>query len=157
MFENHVTYYCRYRASSWGWNSQLKMQELNTDKMVYLFALMDGESCLDFTNSTPAAFACFLYTTEPKRTAYHYDQLTAEMEEPVLYCYELQVRNEHQGRGLGRLLMQYGMKLAMETDACRLVLTCFCSNRHALEFYQSLGYSVDYIDTEYSILSNTCS
>jgi ribosomal protein S18 acetylase RimI-like enzyme len=76
-------------------------------------------------------FVCFRFVVEDKQ--------------PVVYVYELQIKPESTGKGLGRQLMEevetFCAKSAPGIRKC--MLTVFRHNSGALGFYKKLGYLVD--------------
>ena len=56
-----------------------------------------------------------------------------------LYLEDLFVRPTHRGKGLGRLLMAFLAKLALERDCGRLEWSVLDWNTPAIDFYRSLG------------------
>ncbi|MBW0483153.1 hypothetical protein O181_022868 [Austropuccinia psidii MF-1] len=91
------------------------------------------------------------------------ETLTDEMVE-VVYCYEIQVRMEAKGKGLGKALMKLLEAIARGFSIPKLMLTVHQSNKHALQFYKVLGFSPDEIcpsqvrgaeEADYQILFKT--
>ncbi|ORY87039.1 acyl-CoA N-acyltransferase, partial [Protomyces lactucae-debilis] len=72
----------------------------------------------------------------------------------VLYCYEVQVDDSHQGQGLGKWLMDAFHLLAQHHRLARTMLTCFSCNTRALAFYKALGYELDSTSPEPRRLRN---
>ena len=79
-----------------------------------------------------------------------------EPEYPVLYCYELQVSHEMQGLGIGRNLMSILTKISDKLHMWKVLLTCFVSNKKALQFYKSIGFDSD-INSPIAMGDTTCS
>ncbi|MFJ6441823.1 GNAT family N-acetyltransferase [Streptomyces sp. NPDC091649] len=60
---------------------------------------------------------------------------------PAGYVFDVEVREEHRGRGHGRALMLLAEDVTREWGADRLGLHVFASNTPALRLYESLGYT----------------
>ncbi|WP_335935871.1 GNAT family N-acetyltransferase [Streptomyces sp. PTD5-9] len=60
--------------------------------------------------------------------------------EPAGYVYDVEVREEHRGRGLGRALMEQAERINLDAGARVLALHVFAENTPALRLYESLGY-----------------
>jgi GNAT superfamily N-acetyltransferase len=73
--------------------------------------------------------------SEASSTDAHEDEDTND---PVLYCYDLQIHPDHQSQGLGKYLMSIYLDLA-EALGRRPMLTVFKRNVRALEFYSAFG------------------
>ncbi len=52
----------------------------------------------------------------------------------------ISVQSAHQGKGVGRLLMETGEKYAKEKNARRMELDVFAKNTRAISLYERLGY-----------------
>ncbi|KAK0547654.1 N alpha-acetyl-transferase [Tilletia horrida] len=63
----------------------------------------------------------------------------------VAYCYELQISQNAQGCGLGKLLMRILERYARFAKMRKVVLTCFEFNTAARAFYTKIGYTPDLI------------
>ena len=67
-------------------------------------------------------------------------QPVVEEDQAVIYCYELQIAQKWQGRGLGKWFMQ---SLEMFTQGFYglqdVMLTAFTANTQAMKFYETLG------------------
>lgn len=73
-----------YRSSSWGWNEKERKKEFNQPLNRYLVASNP-------VNDELAGFCMF-------RFEYDDDE---EPEHPVLYLYELQIKSDYRGQGIG--------------------------------------------------------
>ncbi|MER7885121.1 GNAT family N-acetyltransferase [Streptomyces fimicarius] len=60
---------------------------------------------------------------------------------PAGFVFDVEVREEHRGRGYGRALMQLAEDTTRACGADRLGLHVFASNTPALRLYESLGYT----------------
>lgn len=107
-------------VEEWAWRDEGKRNQLASSKMRFLIA-RGAEQHI-------SAFMAFKFLLENGI--------------PVIYVYELQVRPEHAGKGLGSHLVDAAMHVC-KTKAPgikRLVLTCFRHNTGALSFYKKLGF-----------------
>lgn len=74
----------------------------------------------------------------------------------VLYLYEIQLKKNVQGKGLGRYLMSLMENIAFHWNMKRIVLTVLKSEINVIKFYFSLQYEIESYspkDTFYYILS----
>ncbi|MFD4034173.1 GNAT family N-acetyltransferase [Streptomyces sp. NPDC058637] len=60
--------------------------------------------------------------------------------EPIGYVFDVEVREEHRGRGYGRALMHHAEGTTLDAGLGLLGLHVFASNAPALRLYESLGY-----------------
>ncbi|KAI8688844.1 N-alpha-acetyltransferase 40 [Fusarium keratoplasticum] len=111
-----------YRNSSLGWHPAMKRREMRSPDLRYIL-VKDGDGKINgFTSLMP----------------------TFENHEPVVYCYEIHLKPELQGTGLGRRLMGYLMDVADNIASVdKVMLTCFVSNASGLKFYEKLGFDKD--------------
>ncbi|KAF6023721.1 NAA40 [Bugula neritina] len=124
------------------WKDKEKRAELLEDTAQYLVAKQEGE---------PVAFCHFRFDMD--------------FDLAVLYCYEIQLEEKVQRKGLGRFLMQLMELMAFKTQMRKVVLTVFHDNKAAMSFYKSrLNYGVDETspsaveaewEVNYEILSKT--
>ncbi|MFC9942676.1 GNAT family N-acetyltransferase [Streptomyces pratensis] len=63
------------------------------------------------------------------------------------YVFDVEVREEHRGRGYGRALMHLAEEITLDAGLGLLGLHVFASNTPALRLYESLGYEV----TQYNL------
>ena len=100
-----------------GWNEKAKKDEMREEGARYIF----DRDC----------------------SAFVYFQFSIDDDEPVVYCYELQVAEKARGKGSGSQLLavmeQLGVKYGMRLSK----LTCFKRNIQAMDFYTKHGYVVD--------------
>lgn len=120
-----------------GWDSDFKLSELSQPQMKYY--IIRDVSGID-------AFCSFT------------EEYGTEVEDAwIIYCYELQVKREFQGKGLGGLLMEKLEEQARTLGAKKIMLTCFNINTAAMQFYSKRGYKADESSPEgnvpYRILS----
>ncbi|TRX91454.1 hypothetical protein FHL15_007678 [Xylaria flabelliformis] len=112
-----------YEASStFDWKPVKKMAEMKSPELRYILVKNSEGDVRGFTSLMP----------------------TYEEGEPVVYCYEIHLKPELRGTGLGRLLMSFLESVAAHTPPIKKVmLTCFLTNRKALAFYKSMGFVQD--------------
>ncbi|KAF4963942.1 hypothetical protein FSARC_8077 [Fusarium sarcochroum] len=111
-----------YRNSSLGWHAAVKKKEMRSPDLRYILVKDGDDSIRGFTSFMP----------------------TFENHEPVVYCYEIHLKTELQGTGLGKKLMGYFMDVAENIPTVeKAMLTCFVSNKAALKFYEKLGFTKD--------------
>ncbi|KAG6845785.1 hypothetical protein H0H87_003839 [Tephrocybe sp. NHM501043] len=106
--------------SSFGWNPTSKQDELfhRLSRFILIYAADDL-----------VAFTMFRFEYEDK--------------EELLYCYELQIRESHWRKGLGKLLIQILERIGVEWGMEKVMLTVFKVNEDAIKFYHALGFTMD--------------
>ncbi|KAI0505708.1 acyl-CoA N-acyltransferase [Xylaria bambusicola] len=114
-----------YEASTTGWKPGKKIAEMKSPELRYILVKNEEDGVVrGFTSLMP----------------------TYEEGEPVVYCYEIHLASELQRTGLGRKLMSFLESVASHTPPIKKVmLTCFLSNKKALGFYESAGFTKDHI------------
>ncbi|KAI0377568.1 acyl-CoA N-acyltransferase [Hypomontagnella monticulosa] len=113
-----------YESSSTGWKPSKKLVEMKSPELRYIIVNDATGSIRGFTSLMP----------------------TYEEGEPVVYCYEIHLKSELQGTGLGKILMGFLESIAANTPPIKKVmLTCFLSNQRALAFYTKSGFVRDEI------------
>ncbi|KAI2615990.1 acyl-CoA N-acyltransferase [Hypoxylon sp. NC1633] len=113
-----------YESSSVGWKPSRKLIEMKTSELRYIIVKDMAGSVCGFTSLMP----------------------TYEEGEPVVYCYEIHLKPELQGAGLGKVLLGFLESVAMNTPPIKKVmLTCFLRNQRALAFYKKSGFEKDKI------------
>jgi ribosomal protein S18 acetylase RimI-like enzyme len=107
-----------------GWDEESKLKEMSNPNMHFLVAFV-GESVI-------SGFCSFTeeFDTEVK-------------DRWIIYCYEIQVKNQYRGQKLGTTLMNYLEDRARNLNASKIMLTCFCQNQPALSFYSKKEYKID--------------
>ncbi|KAH6900312.1 acyl-CoA N-acyltransferase [Thelonectria olida] len=111
-----------YRSSSMGWHVAVKKKEMRSPDLRYILAKDADGTIKGFTSLMP----------------------TFEDNEAVVYCYEIHLKAELQGTGLGTKLMGHLMDVAENIPAVeKTMLTCFVSNAYGLKFYEKLGFTKD--------------
>lgn len=58
---------------------------------------------------------------------------------PGLYLEDIYIYPEYRGRGIGKMMMTYLAKLAIDRDCGRFEWSCLKWNKPSLDFYASLG------------------
>ncbi|KAI1173587.1 acyl-CoA N-acyltransferase [Nemania sp. FL0916] len=121
-----------YEASTAGWKPAHKMTEMKTPQLRYIL-VKDPEGCV-------RGFTSFLPT---------YEEDEHGEDEPVVYCYEIHLKPDLQGTGLGKLLMTLLENVVSHAPSIeKLMLTCFLRNEKALAFYKAFGFVKDPISPE---------
>ncbi|OTB17237.1 hypothetical protein K445DRAFT_9958 [Daldinia sp. EC12] len=116
-----------YESSSIGWQPSKKITEMKSPELRYILVKDIAGSVRGYTSLMP----------------------TYEEGEPVVYCYEIHLKPELQGTGLGRTLMGFLESVAINTPPIeKVMLTCFLSNQKAFAFYKKLGFEKDEISPE---------
>ncbi|KAF3069727.1 hypothetical protein GL218_07994 [Daldinia childiae] len=116
-----------YESSSAGWKPGKKLAEMKSPELRYILVKNIVGSVRGFTSLMP----------------------TYEEGEPVIYCYEIHLKPELQGTGLGKILMGFLENVAVNTPPVeKVMLTCFLSNQRAFTFYKKLGFEKDEISPE---------
>lgn len=115
-----------YRASSGGWSAVKKRKEMELLDIRYLLLKSVEHNC---RTGSVKGFLSFM--------------ITIEDEHEVCYVYELHLRKEMQGRGVGKWMMKQVEKIGRRAGMEKTMLTVFRSNEGARKFYEGLGYGVD--------------
>ncbi len=130
-----------YQQSEWGWDSRAKLKEFQHKHANFLILKLDDKVI---------AFCHFRFDSGSDPT------------EACVYCYELQVSEEFQRRGLGNYLMTILKLLAIRFKMYKVMLTVFKHNTNAIDFYvNKLKLKIDksspskygQISIDYEILS----
>ncbi|KAK3983844.1 acyl-CoA N-acyltransferase [Cladorrhinum sp. PSN332] len=112
-----------YEKSTSGWQPDQKLKEMKSPELRYILVK-------DADTKTVKGFASLMPTYE--------------CTQPVIYCYEIHLKPELQGTGMGSLLMGLLENVAGRVPPVRKVmLTCYLSNERGLKFYRKLGYERD--------------
>lgn len=133
---------------TWGWNKDDKMKELFTSASKFLMIIAEKNE----NEEEIIAFSMFRFEWDDED----------EPEYPVLYCYELQISNSYQGKGIGKHIMELLNKFQKATHMKKVMLTCFKINAAAMNFYLKNGFYIDEcspsrfgdVHCHYEILSN---
>uniref|UniRef100_A0A2K6W8Y5 N-alpha-acetyltransferase 40 n=2 Tax=Onchocerca TaxID=6281 RepID=A0A2K6W8Y5_ONCVO len=127
-----------YQISQWGYDELSKRQELRATTSRYIIAKN--------TNNKPIAYL-------------HY-RFDIDFDSAVLYCYEIQVEDEYQLKGIGSALLAIAEYLGKKLSMDKLMATVFAFNGNSLAFFHKNGFSVDLScpdDGDYLILSKSLS
>ncbi|MDP2715840.1 GNAT family N-acetyltransferase [Rheinheimera sp.] len=79
------------------------------------------------------------YQHQPAGFALFFHNYSTFLAKPGIYLEDLFVLPSHRGRGLGKLLLSYLAKLAVERDCGRLEWSVLDWNQPAIDFYQAQG------------------
>lgn len=129
-----------YEKSNFGWNRAAKLKELRHRTAIFLIAMFDSKLF---------AFCHFRF------------EHGSDESEACVYCYEIQVADEYQRRGIGKYLMNILPLLAIRFKIYKVMLTVFKHNKIAMDFYMNtLKFRIDKsspskfdIEADYEILS----
>jgi ribosomal protein S18 acetylase RimI-like enzyme len=122
-------------AKDWAWNDTRKRGEFRDDRMRFLLLRRKAEKkninveMNESGISNVVGFAAFRFS--------------CEMSVPHVYVHEIQLLDSCRGKGYGKLLMQTIEEIGIAVEMQLVLLTCLNNNRNAVDFYTSLGYSVD--------------
>nr|CAB3264179.1 N-alpha-acetyltransferase 40 [Phallusia mammillata] len=123
--------------SNWGWNDKEKLKELKEDRIKFLVAFDE--------NKKPVAFTSFRFDLD--------------FGEPVVYCYEIQLINSVQRKGLGKFLIQILHLFAIRYQMHKVVATVLHTNTASRNFFiEKLKYTTDDtspLDECYEIISKS--
>ncbi|KAL1513998.1 hypothetical protein ABEB36_003329 [Hypothenemus hampei] len=111
----------KYEQCSWGWNEAKKLEELFDESARYLIA----------KNANDNSYLGFSH--------FRFD-LDEGIE--VLYCYELQLDNHVQRKGLGKFMMQILELMAFKNNMKKVLLTVLKNNNYS-KFFRAVGYELD--------------
>jgi len=118
-----------YVNSSWGWNENEKNKELfNPSSRFLLLTTSNNPEDINIV-----AFCMYRFEWDDEE----------EPEHPVVYCYEVQVDQSYQKKGLGAFLMSLLKEISEKMKMWKILLTCFKANVAAITFYKRLGYDID--------------
>lgn len=107
-----------YKSCKLGWQPKIKQTDLNKNWARYLIAT-------DNVSKKHIAYAMFRFDLDYGTS--------------VLYCYEMQVEDGFQRKGLGGFMMGALEEIAQHWKMEKLVLTILKNNPDALKFYNRLG------------------
>lgn len=106
-----------YKKCPMGWTPKIKQKDLNKVWARYLVAVNDKKE--------PVAYSMFRFDLDYGCS--------------VLYCYEMQVDESSQRKGLGAFMMKALETVAKHWNMSKLVLTVLKNNEDAVRFYQRIG------------------
>lgn len=107
-----------YKACKLGWQPKIKQKDLNKVWARYLIATDDSTK---------------------KNIAYAMFRFDLDYGSSVLYCYEMQVEDGYQCKGLGSFLMEALEAIGQLWKMEKIVLTLLKNNPGAQRFYKRLG------------------
>lgn len=110
-----------YSMSQWGWDPESKKQELTATTARFIIAKNERGENIGYTH-------------------YRFDM---DHNSSVIYCYEIQVIEKYQKKGVGTLLIQTLETLAEKTGMDKVMATVFAFNEKSLGFFHKLGYETD--------------
>lgn len=125
------------------WDDNMKFKEIFEEEqnMNYLILFSIGQVKKVYCNKDAeinengcifASFSSFLYDIDFKR--------------PVLYLYEIQLKEEFQGLGIGKWIIHQLLHNANKNFLSKLALTVQKKNVKAIQFYERLGFEIDETD-----------
>ncbi|TFK30504.1 acyl-CoA N-acyltransferase [Coprinopsis marcescibilis] len=114
------------KPSSMGWHPRQKRSEVFDRLSRFILVL---ERLEDDKSDKVVAFVMFRFEHED--------------EENLLYCYELQVKEDVRRRGLGRKLVAILDEIGREAEMEKITLTVLKANAKAITFYLKLGFEID--------------
>ncbi|KAK0724699.1 acyl-CoA N-acyltransferase [Lasiosphaeris hirsuta] len=114
-----------YESSAARWHPAKKLKEMASPDLRYILVRdQETHTIRGFTSLMP----------------------TYEEGQPVIYCYEIHLKPELQGTGLGSLLMSFHTTVAANIPiVTKVMLTCFLANQRGVAFYSRLGFEKDEI------------
>ncbi|KAL2864200.1 N-terminal L-serine N(alpha)-acetyltransferase NAT4 [Aspergillus lucknowensis] len=129
-----------YKNSKLGWSPAEKKKEMKLPDMKYMILRRGGPGVVvphgitesERDGSCRGEFAGFLEFMVTYEDGYE-----------VLYCYEIHLMPEAQGRGLGEELMVRFGRIGARIGLEKAMLTVFKSNPRAITFYERVGYTED--------------
>ncbi|KAE9420450.1 hypothetical protein Angca_007369, partial [Angiostrongylus cantonensis] len=110
-----------YSISQWGWDQESKKQELSATTARFLIAKNERGELIGYSH-------------------YRFDM---DHHSSVVYCYEIQIEERYQKKGVGTLLIQTLETLAERTGMEKVMATVFAFNEKSLAFFHKLGYGID--------------
>ncbi|KAK4696731.1 hypothetical protein P7C71_g1236, partial [Lecanoromycetidae sp. Uapishka_2] len=117
-----------YMTSSVGWSPANKRKEMRLPDLRYM--LLKRRSLeRDEEEGSVVGFLSFMFTYEDGQE--------------VVYCYEVHLAAESQGKGVGKKLMQMMEEAGRKARVKKAMLTSFKANGSAIKFYEKLGYEED--------------
>jgi GNAT superfamily N-acetyltransferase len=79
------------------------------------------------------------YENRPVAFALFFHNFSTFLGKPGLYLEDLYVKPEMRGKGIGRIMLSYLAKLALERKCGRLEWWCLDWNEPSIQFYKQLG------------------
>ena len=109
----------------------------------WLFEKGKAEVLIGELNEGPVAFALFFHN------------FSTFLGRGGIYLEDLYVREKERGKGIGKKMLQYLAKLAVERDCGRLEWWCLDWNANSIAFYLSLGAEAMSDWTVYRVTGDT--
>lgn len=117
-----------YSKSEMGWNAEAKKKEL-MEEAAWLLIVRERET------EVPVAFSHFRFTLDN--------------EDPVLYCYDLQLEECASRKGLGKFMMKVLELVMIKNDLLKIMLIVFKHSEIGKSFFKDvLKYEIDETFTE---------
>ncbi|CAD6186772.1 unnamed protein product [Caenorhabditis auriculariae] len=110
-----------YSMSQWGWDPESKKNELGATTARFLIAKNE----------------------KGERIGYAHYRFDIDHDCAVLYCYEIQVLESYQKKGVGSIILKTLETLAEKTGMEKVMATVFAFNVKSLCFFHKLGYVND--------------
>lgn len=131
-----------YESSTFGWHPRRKRKEMLEPEMKYFFVRRKGaKPTIERTKSgdldtSILGFLSCMVTHDSSPSV------------PVLYIYEIHLKETLRGLGLGKHLMRIADQLAENVGLEKVMLTCFLCNEKAHRFYNMHGFDKDVCSPE---------
>lgn len=125
-----------YLKSKDGYKPKEKKRELFHPHSRFLLASRAGQD--DESDAPIAGFLMWRFDFEECFSA-------EEGQVEVVYCYEIQLKPETRGKGLGKGLMEILERIGVSWQMKKLMLTVQIENAKAINFYRSLNFLPDEI------------
>lgn len=122
----------------WGWSDKKKRRQLIDEASRFLVAY--GAAPVAAAAAEGGGDGAAAAAAEPAPIAYVNYRFEVEDGMPVAYCYELQLEEAAQRKGLGKHMMQLLELIAAKYAMAGVMLTVMRANTGALTFYSRLGY-----------------
>ena len=117
-------------ASDTGWSEKKKWLEFTEKNARYLAVFCSGTKEL-------VGYLYFQFIME--------DTANDSVQIPVIYCFELQIKNSYKRQGIGAFLMSMFEGIGKKQGMVKAMLTVFKNNTSAISFYQIRNYLPDEI------------
>ena len=91
----------------------------------------------NFSDSLNAGYSCWIYEQDNIIIGYAVVMLVLD----EAHLLNISIAKAHQGRGLGRSLLQHLMQIARSHGAAHLFLEVRPSNQAAIRLYESIGFN----------------
>lgn len=144
--------------SSWGWDEGAKRRELFAPESRFLICSLVNvkASCEADHHESPR----HLKSNIDDLCAFIHFRFEVDEHRPVLYCYEIQLKEGVRGLRLGHRLLQILYKIAADNQMTWVLLTVFKLNTLAYNFFIKNGFGTDITDpsehgklVDYAIIS----